>query len=169
MEGSIFYKQVAVIEGRYYSVYKPEVEYEINKSKQEKPKPKHQGGFFVYPSVELAAGAEINNCLGSNWIFPRVILEVRCWGEMIQYPRFKLCFENILPVKNLGFPDKYLQNWQFSKKKTLKNKRNSSKLFQNDEKNYSFSSLNKARKETKNLELEVAEMEKKARMLGIFI
>ena len=114
MEAKIYYKQVAVIQGKYFSVHDPNVEYEIGKEMQEKPKPRHKGGFFVYPTKELAASAEIANRIGSNWIFPRSVLKVMCWGDHIAYPRFKLCFEYLKPIKDLGFPKRYLaQNLSF--------------------------------------------------------
>ena len=85
--------------------------------------------------------------LGTNWIFPRIILKVECWGELIQYPKFKLCFEYIKPLESVNFPTEYL---------TIPRK-NKNEL----------TNLQSMKNETEKLEQEVAEMEARARRLGI--
>jgi hypothetical protein len=49
---STTYKIVQVIDGRYYSVYKPDVEYVLNKRLAEKAVENHGGGYYSYPSLE---------------------------------------------------------------------------------------------------------------------
>ena len=66
---------------------------------------------------------------------------------MIQYPRFKLCFEYIKPLQNIGFSVEYLCLPRKSVKTT--------------------GNLQIMKEETKKLEQEVFEMENKARMLGL--
>lgn len=149
MEPRVYYKQVACVQGKLFSIYDKNIEYEIGVVRKQTPKANHKAGYFVYSSQELAANAEIQMKLGTNWIFPRVLLKVECWGEMIQYPKFKLCFEYIKPIENLGFPKEYL--------KEKKEKKKSREI-----------KVKTMKKETKILELEVAEMETKARKLGIF-
>lgn len=115
MERNIYYKQVACIDSRFFSIIDPKVEYILGETLHQKVEQDHKGGFFVYPSPELAVNAQVALKLGSNWIFPRSVLKVHCWGDFIQYPKFKLCFEYIKPIENLGFPRQYLTsshiNW----------------------------------------------------------
>ena len=129
MEPKIYYKQVAVIQGKYFSVHDPNIEYEIGKEMKEKPKPMHKGGYFVYPTKELAASADISNKLGSNWLFPRSILKVQCWGDYISYPRFKLCFEYLKPLKDLGFPKQYLTQQVSFKSESFVNDSNNESIW----------------------------------------
>jgi hypothetical protein len=147
MEPKVYFKQVAVIQGRFFSVYDKDTEYTLGITLSQSVAKGHKGGFYVYSSAELAANAKIAMKMGSNWIFPRTILEVECWGNMIQYPRFKLCFEFIKPIQNIGFPNKYLISHRNHRE--------------------NISNLSKMKLETNKLEEEVAEMERKARMLGI--
>ena len=147
MEAKTYYKQVACIQGRFYSIFNPKIEYVLGETLREKPKNNHKGGFFVYSSFELAAHAEVKMKLGTNWIFPRIILKVECWGELIQYPKFKLCFEYIKPLESVNFPTEYL---------TIPRK-NKNEL----------TNLQSMKNETEKLEQEVAEMEARARRLGI--
>lgn len=115
MERKVYYKQVACIDSRFFSIIDPKVEYVLGGTLHQKVEKNHKGGFFVYPSPELAVNAQVALKLGSNWIFPRSVLKVQCWGDFIQYPKFKLCFEFIKPIENLGFPRQYLTsshiNW----------------------------------------------------------
>ena len=61
-----FYKQVAVVDNRFYSVYDVNVEYVLGQEIREKPNENHKGGFYVYSSIELAANAKILMKIGSN-------------------------------------------------------------------------------------------------------
>ena len=145
-----FYKQVAVVDNRFYSVYDVNVEYVLGQEIREKPNENHKGGFYVYSSIELAANAKILMKIGSNWIFPRTILKVECRGRRILYPRFKICFEYINPIEDIGFPRIYLQ----SLINPITQPRNT---------------LKDMKKETEELEKEVLKMEKKAKTLGIIL
>ncbi|OMJ80040.1 hypothetical protein SteCoe_19813 [Stentor coeruleus] len=115
MERNTYYKQVACIDSRFFSIIDPKVEYILGETLHQKVEKNHKGGFFVYSSPELAVNAQVALKLGSNWIFPRSVLKVHCWGDFIQYPKFKLCFEYIKPIEILGFPRQYLTssniNW----------------------------------------------------------
>lgn len=162
MESKVYFKQVAFIGGKYFSVYEPGVEYVIGETLRSKPRGNHKGGFFVYGSEELAAHAEIKMKTGSNWIFPRIVLKVQCWGELIQYPRFKLCFEYIKPVQDLGFPIKYLKSKEIKIEKT-------EVAIKAQEESQINPKLIKMKKETAALELEVIELENRAKLMGIKI
>lgn len=162
MESKEYFKQVAFVNGKYFSVYEPGVEYVVGETLRSRPRGNHKGGFFVYSSEELAAHAEIKFRTGSNWIFPRIVMKVRCWGEFIQYPRFKLCFEFITPVQDLGFPIKYLKPKE-SKIQTTKGTIKASPVPQSNPR------VTEMKKETAMLELEVLELEKRAKMMGIII
>lgn len=162
MEVRVYYKQVAFIDGKYFSVYDPGVEYAVGETLRSKPKGSHKGGFFVYKDLELAVHAKIKMMEGSNWIFPRTILKVECWGDFIQYPRFKLCFEYIKPVKDLGFPIKYLSFNTFEQEYN-------EEIIQAKPNAKGNERINTMKKETKKLELEVLELEQKAKAMGIII
>ena len=168
MEVKEFYKQVAWVNGRFYSVIDRDVEYVIGETRRQKPKKGHKGGYYVYSTPELASNAEIALKLGSNWIYQRCILKVECWGEMIQYPRFKLCFEYIKPVENLGFPYRYLENRSLGRGEDVKGEREECEGSVKSEGKMG-SRLGKMKKETQTLEEEVMEMEKRARAMGIII
>lgn len=47
------YKVVRYIEGRYFSLYDPEQEYILGQRVKQPAKPKHGGGFFSYPTIEM--------------------------------------------------------------------------------------------------------------------
>jgi len=158
----VYYKQVAFIDGRYFSVYDSRVEYAIGETLRCKPKGEHKGGFFVYKDLELAVHAKIKMIAGSNWIFPRTILKVLCWGDFIQYPRFKLCFEYIKPVEDMGFPIKYLSSNTFEQEYNEEIPETKPCVKGNER-------LNTMKKETTKLELEVLELEQKAKAMGILI
>lgn len=47
------YKVVRFIEGRYYSLYDPTVEYVLGERMQQPAKPNHGGGFYSLPTLEM--------------------------------------------------------------------------------------------------------------------
>lgn len=47
------YKVVRYIEGRYYSLYDPSVEYALGERMQQPARPNHGGGFYSFPTTEM--------------------------------------------------------------------------------------------------------------------
>jgi len=101
--GENYYKLVAVLgNGRMVSVYDGETEYKIGETVSERPRREHNGGIYVYPSLEAAERTH------SMAIVPEVsayhphrhpasgyaILRCRCEGSYYRYPGKAYTFEN---------------------------------------------------------------------------
>mmetsp|Transcript_19155 Transcript_19155/g.32658 ORF Transcript_19155/g.32658 Transcript_19155/m.32658 type:complete len:122 (+) Transcript_19155:258-623(+) len=104
-----FYKVVAKLNNRFYSIYDSHCEYKVGHIKYEEVKPNKQGGYFVYKDVKNAIFADIAYKEGGNFLAPRSIIKVICWGEPLSYGN-KLCYPFILPVLDLGLPMGYKSN-----------------------------------------------------------
>ena len=76
-----FYKMVAKVEGRFYSIYDAKYQYEIGKIKSQKALPGKKGGFYVYKDVKNAIFADIVFHPGGFFTAPRTILKCICWGD----------------------------------------------------------------------------------------
>jgi len=50
----IYYKIVAKQNGKYYSIFDGKTEYEIGKIMQQKVRPGHRGGYYVFPTIDDA-------------------------------------------------------------------------------------------------------------------
>mmetsp|Transcript_1214 Transcript_1214/g.2995 ORF Transcript_1214/g.2995 Transcript_1214/m.2995 type:complete len:111 (-) Transcript_1214:197-529(-) len=105
---SFYYKQVAVIFGKYFSIYDASVEYVIGETVTCPAQPGHKGGLYVYLSATEAVKAKLPMKSGGSFLAPRTILKVRAWGDKIEYPNGKLAFSNIHPVRDMGMPQGYL-------------------------------------------------------------
>ena len=106
-----YYKMVAKVEGKFYSIYDAKYQYEVGKIKSEKAKPGKKGGFYVYKQAKSAIFADIIFHPGGFFTAPRTILKCICWGdEPLKYGNGKLCFSNIMPVGDMGLPIGYKAN-----------------------------------------------------------
>jgi hypothetical protein len=105
------FKVVRLIDGRYYSLYDPTVEYVLGKRMKQHAKPKHGGGWFSYPTLEK--GTEfLTNCVKSIPFHVEVItpmlalLECEIGGRIIDYGhKFAstyLCPMRILEVRSVS-------------------------------------------------------------------
>jgi hypothetical protein len=56
---AFYYKQVAVMFGRYFSVYDASVEYVIGDTVTCPAEPNHKGGLYVYRTVTEAVKAKL--------------------------------------------------------------------------------------------------------------
>lgn len=99
------YKVVRVIDGRYFSLYQPDVEYVIGQRMKQPAKPKHGGGFYSYPSQEM--GAEfLTNCVERLPFHREVVtpmlalLECEIGGRIIDYGH-KFASTYLCPVRVL--------------------------------------------------------------------
>jgi len=86
----ISFKVVRLIEGRYFSLYDPTVEYVLGQRMKEPAKPKHGGGFYSYPTLKM--GTEyLTDCVESLPFRSDVIthelalLEVEIGGRIVNY------------------------------------------------------------------------------------
>eukprot|EP01017_Pseudomicrothorax_dubius_P023221 TRINITY_DN2488_c0_g1_i3.p1 TRINITY_DN2488_c0_g1~~TRINITY_DN2488_c0_g1_i3.p1 ORF type:complete len:136 (-),score=10.75 TRINITY_DN2488_c0_g1_i3:11-418(-) len=103
-----YYKQVAKTFGSYVSIFDGTTKYEIGKTLHQSAKPSHEGGYYVYASLEEAIFADIPRKKGGMFIAPRTVLQVLCWGTRIDYDNGKIAFEYLKPVADMGFPTGYL-------------------------------------------------------------
>jgi hypothetical protein len=99
------YKVVRVIEGRYYSLYDPSVEYVLGQRVMQKAQRKHQGGYFSYRDQEDAIDY-LERCLRRMPFHPfhatpaLALVECEIGGKIIDYVH-KLCSTYLTPVKVL--------------------------------------------------------------------
>jgi hypothetical protein len=105
------YKVVRLIDGRFFSLYEPGVEYSLNIRMKQPAKPGHRGGYFSYPSLE--AGMDyLDGCVrcipfhGEVATPQLALLEVEIGGRIIDYGH-KLCSTYLCPVKVLEVRDLY--------------------------------------------------------------
>lgn len=103
------YKVVRLIEGRYYSLYDPSVEYVLGERLKQPAKPKHRGGFFSYPTLEKGT-AFLTSCVEhipfrSDVVTSQLaMLEVEIGGRLIDYGH-KLCSTYLKPIRVLEIRD----------------------------------------------------------------
>lgn len=99
------YKVVREIDGRYFSLYDPTQEYVLGQRLKEPAKPKHGGGFYSYPTLEM--GTEyLADCVVSIPFHREVatthlaLLEVEIGGKIIDYGH-KLASTYLCPLRVL--------------------------------------------------------------------
>jgi hypothetical protein len=99
------YKVVRVIDGRYFSLYDPSVEYVIGERLKQPAKPKHGGGFYSFPTLEM--GTEfLTTCTDflpfhSDVVTPQVaLLECEIGGRIINYGH-KMASTYLCPIRVL--------------------------------------------------------------------
>eukprot|EP00347_Sterkiella_histriomuscorum_P016595 403352585 len=114
-----YYKLVAKVNGKYYSIYHGQTEYVIGVQMTEPVQPDRKGGFYVYGSLKEAVFADVPFNKGGHYIAPRTVLKLICWGDFIKYEKGKIAFTNILPVEDVGLPIGY-KNSKESIKMALK-------------------------------------------------
>jgi hypothetical protein len=86
----ISYKVVRLIDGRYFSLYDPTVEYILGERVKQPAKPGHKGGFFSYPTIEHGE-SYLANCVRMLPFHSEVetpalaLLECEIGGRIIHY------------------------------------------------------------------------------------
>lgn len=99
------YKVVRLIDGRYYSLYDPNVEYVLGERLKQSVRKGHNGGYFSYPTREMGKNY-LTSCLACMPFHPEVVtpqlalLECESWGKSIAY-RNKWCSTYIRPMRVL--------------------------------------------------------------------
>jgi hypothetical protein len=103
---TISYKLVRVIDGRYFSVYKPDEEYEIGKLKVQQAKKHHGGGYYSYPDAKVLLQLFHDKMLFSYRVYKEplqlALLEVEITGRIIQYSNGKWASTFLRPLSVLS-------------------------------------------------------------------
>lgn len=96
--GESYYKAVADLNGRYFSIFDGETEYRIGETLREPARQSHNGGFYVYPTVADARRAAVprDSALKDA---PRVVVRVRAEGAYCRYANGKLAFSRVTPLE----------------------------------------------------------------------
>ena len=96
-EGGIYYKSVAIKDGKMYSIFDGQTEYILNQQLKQTARQNHSGGFYVYKNIESCKQAELpsRSALLNN---PRVILKLLCEGNYCKYDN-KIAFSKITPIE----------------------------------------------------------------------
>lgn len=95
--GDGYFKAVAVVDGRYLSIYDGQTEYVIGQTMTEPARQGHKGGWYCYAGTQSAMQAEVpSNSVLEN--APRAILQVRAEGNYCRYGK-KLSFSRLTPIK----------------------------------------------------------------------
>ena len=102
-----YYKLVAKVGGKYFSIYDGKTEYAVGRKLAQKVKSNHQGGYYCYASLEEAIFADVPYKVGGHYLAPRTVLKCIAWGPFCLYEHGKMAFTYILPVEDLGLPIGY--------------------------------------------------------------
>lgn len=96
--GENYYKAVAVVDGRFVSIFDGETEYTIGQELQQAARQEHGGGFYVYKSIDEAQSVTVpNGSKAGN--APRAILRIKAAGTYCKYNNGKLAFSRVTPVE----------------------------------------------------------------------
>jgi hypothetical protein len=100
LQGDAF-KAVAVVDGRYLSIYDGETEYRLGQAMTEAVRIEHGGGFYVYETEAEARKAAVprNSKLKDA---PRAILKLKCSGTYTRYDSGKIAFSTVTPIEVLA-------------------------------------------------------------------
>lgn len=96
--GDNYFKQVAqTTDNRLVSIFDGETEYKIGLILNGHARQDHEGGYYVYSSLESAKNAEFpKGSMAKN--LPRKIIRVKAWGNYCRYGD-KLSFNHIQPLE----------------------------------------------------------------------
>lgn len=99
------YKVVRLLDERYYSLYDPTVEYVLGARMKQPAKPKHGGGFYSYPTLEMGTEflADCAECIPFHTDIATsqlALLECEIGGRMINYGH-KMASTYLCPVRVL--------------------------------------------------------------------
>lgn len=97
-EGGEYYKQVALSNGRMYSLFDGRTEYVIGQEMREATRQNHGGGYYVYRSAQEARDASIPRDSELRDCLTRAIIRCQCSGSYCTYDD-KLAFSRIIPLE----------------------------------------------------------------------
>lgn len=95
------YKAVAVVKGRYFSVFDGTTEYKVGELLSEPCRPRHEGGFYCYPKLEDLLDRQLGCLFPAHSILfgrPLAILRCKVAGRRIKYSNNKCAFSQITPI-----------------------------------------------------------------------
>jgi hypothetical protein len=97
--GENYYKAVAITEdGRMVSIYDGKTEYRIGETVVQAARQDHNGGIYVYPSLERARRVSVPDSSAAKDL-PRAILRVRAEGNYCKYDNGKIAFSRVTPLE----------------------------------------------------------------------
>jgi hypothetical protein len=96
--GDNYYKAVAVIDGRYLSIFDGATEYALGVTVAERPRQRHRGGIYVYRSAREARDADVPRT-AALYGAPRAVLRVRAEGAYCRYDNGKIAFARVTPLE----------------------------------------------------------------------
>lgn len=98
--GEHYYKAVAIVEGKFYSIFDGVTEYTIGHEMRQVARQDHNGGYYVYRSIDEAQAVSVPSA-SKLQSAPRAILRIRAEGQYCVYSNGKLAFSRITPVEVL--------------------------------------------------------------------
>ncbi|MEO8287111.1 MAG: hypothetical protein ABI670_11830 [Chloroflexota bacterium] len=96
--GNTYYKAVALVDGRYLSIFDGVTEYKIGETTVDRARQKHQGGIYCYDNLDQALSADVPPSAALRSA-DRVVLRVRAEGSYCRYPGGKLAFSRVTPLE----------------------------------------------------------------------
>lgn len=96
--GENYYKAVAVVDGKFLSIFDGETEYTIGQELKQPARQDHNGGFYVYKSISDAADVRVPSSSRLSDA-PRAILRIKAEGQYCKYDNGKLAFSRVTPVE----------------------------------------------------------------------
>lgn len=98
--GDTYYKAVAVVDGKFYSIFDGETEYTVGQEMTQRARQGHSGGYYVYKSIDEALAVKVPDA-SKLPNAPRTILRIRAEGQYCVYSNGKLAFSRITPIEVL--------------------------------------------------------------------
>jgi hypothetical protein len=103
------YKVVRYIDGRYFSLYDPTVEYVLGQRVKQTAKPKHGGGFYSFPTCEMGTDSLVMwaRCIPFHEEVETpalALMEVEIGGRIIDYGH-KMASTYLCPIRVLEVRD----------------------------------------------------------------
>lgn len=96
------YKIVEARDGTYYSVYEPELEWALGKTRIEASTPDHTGGYYVFADSDTALRVlERNEVFNDAWQRGKRLALLKCEvaGKVHEHDNGKLCVSRVKPVQ----------------------------------------------------------------------
>lgn len=96
--GENFYKAVAVVDGKFVSIFDGQTEYILGQELKQVARQEHNGGYYVYRSVsdaenvQVPSGSALRNA-------PRAILRIKAQGNYCKYDNGKIAFSRVTPLE----------------------------------------------------------------------
>jgi hypothetical protein len=95
------YKLVAVVDGRYLSIFDGRTEYRLGESLREPARPDHGGGFYCHADLDAIVNGPPRRLFPPDSALadaPKAILRVRVGGRKLCYDGGKVAFSEMTPV-----------------------------------------------------------------------